>query len=459
MLVWFIILYLFITLLVGMLSVRWVKNSGDFILAGKRLPFFMATTTIFATWFGSETVMGSSSEFINGGFLSVIEDPFGASLCLILVGLFFARPLYRMNMLTFGDFYKIHFGRKAEIIASICLIWSYFGWVAAQMVAMGIVMHVIVPALAVNQCIIIASVIVIVYTYMGGMWAISITDFFQTIFIIVGLIITVVIVADEAGGFNNVLEHTPEGFFHFTPENTFQAWTEYIAAWITLGLGSIPQQDVYQRVMSSKSEKVAAWSSMTAGVMYFTIALIPLFLGLAATQLINWNGDSQLLLPQLILTKTHLAVQVLFFGALLSAIMSTASGAILAPAVILSENLIRPVFKSTSDKKFLFLTRLCVILIALISLGMALVEKNIYDLVGVASEISMVSLFIPLCMGLFLKSKNEFAAILSMVLGTAAWFIAVKLETGFPPIFTGTLVSLGGFIAGMLMLPHRKSQG
>ena len=100
----FIIIYLAITIIVGLLAARLVHNTEDYLLAGRRLPLYIATGTLFATWFGTETILGSSSEFAAGGLIAVVRDPFGAALCLILVGLFYARPLYRMKLLTFGDF-------------------------------------------------------------------------------------------------------------------------------------------------------------------------------------------------------------------------------------------------------------------------------------------------------------------------------------------------------------------
>lgn len=454
MLIAFILIYLLLTLAVGLWAGKLVKSSNDFILAGRKLPLMLATTTVFATWFGSETVMGASGEFAQGGFLRVIEDPFGASLCLLLVGIFFARPLYRMNLTTFGDFYRVYFGKKAEFIAAIFLIWSYLGWVAAQMVAMGIVLTTIVPSLNLEISIMLSSLVVIIYTVFGGMWAVSITDFFQTIMIIIGLITASVLITEQAGGFEAVMSVAPDDFFRFTPGNSASDWITWFAALLTLGLGSIPQQDVYQRVMSSKTESTAAWSSILAGIMYLSIALLPLYLGLTAKKLIAMPEDPQLWLTTLINEKTGIVLRIFFFGALLSAIMSTASGALLAPSVILSENLVKPFMKRPSDKKFLWLTRVSVGVVASISLILAFQEQGIYELVGVASEISLVSLFVPLCAGLFFKSRNEMAACASMILGATAWGIAKWTDPAFPPIFTGTLVSLVAYLC--LSLPSKK---
>ena len=454
MLLAFVLVYLAATLLTGLLASRLVKTTNDFMLAGQRLPFFMATATVFATWFGSETVLGASAQFSEKGLLGVIEDPFGASLCLLLVGLFFARPLYRLRLRTFGDFYRQQFGKRAEALAACCLIISYPGWIAAQFVALGFVVHLI-SGLPIEGAIVLASLVVVAYTFFGGMWAVSVTDWVQIVFIIVGLLAATHQVLGQVGGLPQVLSRTPDGFFRLLPPAGTRPWLEYAAAWITLGLGSVPQQDVYQRVMASRSEKVAVRSSVAAAFLYLTIAFLPLLLGLAATQILaSKPADSQLLLPNLILQHTSVWVQVLFFGALLSAVMSTASGALLAPATILSENLLRPRFQVLTDKQLLRLTQLSTLAVAAASLTMALLRRDIYELVGEASAISLVSLFVPLVMGLFLKSRHETAALLAMLCGLLAWFFAARFAPGIPELLTGLAVSVAAYAFG-LFLPKR----
>jgi Na+/proline symporter len=113
------------------------------MLAGRSLPIVLSSAALFATWFGSETVFGASSEFLKGGLYATIEDPFGASLCLLLFGLFFARKLYQMNLLTLGDYFRVRFGKKAELMFSVLMIPSYFGYTAGQLVALGLVINVV----------------------------------------------------------------------------------------------------------------------------------------------------------------------------------------------------------------------------------------------------------------------------------------------------------------------------
>ncbi len=449
MLTAFVLVYLLITILIGRWAARKVKSAGDFIVAGRSLPLGISTCVIFATWFGSETMLGATSEFARHGLIGVMEDPFGASLCLLLVGLFYARKLYRTNLLTFCDYFRERFGRKAEVVSALLMIPSYFGWIAAQIVAMGIVINTVMDVPH-GTAMIASGLIVMGYTYMGGMWSVSITDFIQTIMIIIGIVVIAVIVVHDAGGIQTVIDRAPAGTFRFLPDKDWNSWLHYLAAWFTIGLGSIPQQDVFQRLMSSKSERVAQYSSYLGSLMYLVIGSVPLLIVLCAQQLYPGLAaqGTEKILPNMVLQHGNLFIQVLFFGALLSAVMSTTSGAILAPATVLGENIIRPFFKNITDKQLLRVIRLSVVIVSAISMGMAFSSQDIYELVASSSVLSLVSLFVPLTAGLYWKRSSEGGAILSIILGTAGYIYSEVAGTETPSLFVGLLCSIAGMLAG-----------
>ncbi|WP_239693346.1 sodium:solute symporter family protein [Rufibacter roseus] len=445
---------------IGLWAARRVQNTSDFMLAGRSLPLPMATAVVFATWFGSETILGASAEVAEEGLIGMVEDPLGAALCLVLVGLFFARKLYLMNLLTFGDYYRVKFGRSAELVASVCLVVSYFGWVAAQMVALGIAFNLLLGT-TLLQGVVIGSVLVVLYTYFGGMWSVSVTDYLQTIMIILGLLVVTWWVMREKP-LAEVTATLPDDFYRITPKEgaSFSGWLNYLALWMTIGLGSIPQQDVFQRVMSAKSEKVAVRASLLAAFLYVTVALLPLVLAIYAKVLHPDLAakDAQMLVPSLILGTSPLVVKVLFFGALISAIVSTASGAILAPASILSENLLRPLLKEMNDKKLLALSRSSVLVVAVISLGFALSRSNIHELVSESSALSLVSLLVPLVVGIYFKKTSAGAAILSMVLGMGVWLVCKVLGTEVEPLWYGLGGSMLGYLVGLGMFCSQESE-
>ncbi|WP_114749997.1 sodium:solute symporter family protein [Pleomorphovibrio marinus] len=454
-----IICYLLATMAIGAFASKWVKNAQDFVLAGRQLPLFLSASALFATWFGSETIFGASSEYLEHGLLGVIEDPFGGALCLLLFGLFYLKPMYKMNLLTLGDVFKKLFGKKVELIASLFMVPAFFGYVAAQLVALSLILGA-VTGIDLSVGILVSAFIVVFYTFMGGMWAISITDFIQTIIIVVGLIWIAVMVTSEAGGIGNILAEAPEGSFTFFPQAAPKAWFHYLGAWAIIGLGSIPSQDIYQRVMAAKSEKVAQYSLYLASFFYLSFGLFPLFVALGAKILYPdlYLENQQMLLPEMVLQHGGLALQILFFGALLSAIMSTTSSGLLAPSAILSENIIKPLFKSKlSSAQLLWVLRTNVIIVAIIATLLANWKANIYELVAESSMLLLVSLFVPLTAGLYWKKANATGALCAIVFGMFTYLLLHSLEDlTVPAHLSATFVSALGQLIGSLLTQKNR---
>ncbi|MCB1783622.1 MAG: sodium:solute symporter family protein [Alphaproteobacteria bacterium] len=460
MLLAFVGMYLLVTIAIGLFAAKKVHSSADYVVAGRSLPIYVTIATVFATWFGSETVLGTSSTFLDEGIGGIITDPFGASLCLILVGVLFAGPLYRMKLLTIGDFYRRKYGRTVEVFVALAIMVSYLGWVSAQISALGLVFSVLTNGeISPETGMIVGGGIVLIYTLFGGMWSVALTDFMQMIMIVIGLIIIGFYVGGEAGGAGVVLNHAiDEGKFNnFFPEMNFAAVLAYIAAWVTMGFGSIPQQDVFQRVMSAKDEKTAVRGTVTGGALYFVFAFIPIFLAYSAVvidpELVSkWQAeDSQMILPYLILEHTPLIVQVMFFGALLSAIMSTASGTLLAPSAMFSENIMRGALPHLSDKQFLLMLRGTVVVFAGFVLFYAMnTELSIFAMVENAYKVTLAGAFVPLFAGVYWKRANTSGATLSIVFGVMTWlFLEFSAPEGtVPPQLAGLAMAIVGMVIG-----------
>ena len=461
-LVTFVLLYLMISVTIGLYAARLVHNSSDYTNAGRSLPLYIVIATVFATWFGSETVLGIPAKFANEGLRGVIEDPFGASLCLIFVGLFLARKLYRMNLLTIGDYYRFRYNKVVEIIVSLCIVISYLGWVSAQITALGLVFNVLSQGtISLAMGMVIGATIVLIYTLFGGMWSVALTDFFQMTIIVIGLLYIAYLVADMAGGAGVVIEHaSQEGRLIFFPQPTTAEVLAFIGAGVTIMFGSMPQQDVFQRVMSARSENISVIGAVAGGSLYFVFAFVPMFLAYAA-QLIDpamfaslINHDAQMILPTLVLSHTPILAQILFFGALLSAIMSTASGTLLAPSITLTENIIRE-FVPMNDTQLLFTTRVVVIIFTVIVTTFALLSQGmpIYEMVGNAYKVPLVGAFIPLVMGLYWRRATTQGALVSVVGGLSSWLLMefFGAESIWPPQLVGLLVAFFGMIVGSLL--------
>jgi Na+/proline symporter len=462
MLITFVLLYLSVTVAIGLWAATRVHNAKDYVVAGRSLPLAMTTATVFATWFGAETVLSVSATFAKEGLGGIVADPFGASFCLMFVALFFARAFYRMDLLTIGDFYRKRYGKPVELITSVAITASYLGWTSAQLTALGLVFSVLSGgAIGLSTGIVIGGVIVLGYTIWGGMWSVAMTDMFQSIVILVGLCAIAWLVSDMAGGTGKVIAAAAEaGRFEFWPKGGAKEWLWFAAAWMTLAIGSIPQQDVFQRVTSAKDEKTAVHATLAGAAIYFCFAFVPIFIAYSAlvidpamSQLFAAEDgrEIQRILPDLILERTPLWAQVLFFGALLSAILSTASGALIAPTALATENVVRPFMRNMSDRQFLLLLRVVLVVFTLAALLFALNSRStMYEMVQNAYKVTLVSCIVPLAAGIFWRRANTAGATLSVVFGLGTWVTAefVAPEATLPPQLAGLAASLFGMVLG-----------
>jgi SSS family solute:Na+ symporter len=460
----FVILYLLGTMGIGIYAGTRIKSTTDFAVAGRSLPLAMVITTTFATWFGAETVMGIPAKFVQGGLNAVVEDPFGASMCLVLVGAFFASRLYKMSLLTIGDFYRQRFGEGVEIFCSIAIILSYLGWVAAQITALGLVFSVLSGgAIAPATGMFIGTSLVLVYVLIGGMLAVAWTDFIQMIVLVVGLSLIAVMAGHQAGGADKVLDMAvANDWFKILPEHTPKGWIFFIGTAVTMMLGSIPQQDVFQRVMSAKDSDTARRGAMIGGFSYLAFAFVPMFIVASALIIMPTEtkdllaNDPQKVLPTLILTKMPLVAQIFFFGALVSAIKSTSSATLLAPSTSFVENILKNIKPGMSDKQVLLSLRITILIFTGLVLVYAIQMQGtaIYDLVSSAYQVTLVGAFVPLTFGLFWQRATTQGAVLSIAGGIGVWGLFLANEAWgevFPGQLAGLLVAVLGMVLGSLI--------
>jgi SSS family solute:Na+ symporter len=459
-LITFVVLYLLGTLGLGVWAGTRIKNTTDFAIAGRSLPLIMVITTTFATWFGAETVMGIPAKFIQGGLGALVEDPFGAGMCLILVGMFFATKLYKLNLLTIGDYYRERYGRGIEVFCSVAIILSYLGWVAAQITALGLVFSVLTGgAMSETMGMIVGTLAVLIYVVVGGFLAVAITDFIQMIVLVIGLTVIAFFAADLAGGAGPVLDMASKAdLWKILPPANFTDIAMFIGAAVTMMFGSIPQQDVYQRVMSAKNAPTARAGAMIGGASYILFAFVPMFIVGCAVIVMGDSAmalakdDYQRLLPTFIMTKMPLAMQILFFGALLSAIKSTSSATLLAPSTSFVENILKNLRPEMNDRQSLFAMRCTIVVFAALVLTYAIVMHGtpIYDLVSSAYQVTLVGAFVPLVMGLYWQRATTQGAILSVTLGIAVWLVFFPQFTTWGTLFPGQLAGLIAAFAGMI---------
>ncbi|MGD9347662.1 MAG: sodium:solute symporter family protein [Candidatus Aminicenantes bacterium] len=423
--------YVGILISVGIFATRNIKTSSDFIVAGRRLPLWLCVFTVFATWFGSGTLIGAAGAAYSKGFQGVISNPIGSALCLFLAGLFYVRFLRRMRLLTLPDLFRRRFGQRAEVLCGICIIPAYIGWVASIFVAFSYVLHT-VTGIDTTLAVFICAGITIIYTFSGGMWAVTLTDFIQALVIIVGLLILFPLVMNDVGGFSRLKMLTPSGHFSLFPEGNVLDWMWFFQALLIIGLGNIASQDLLQRAFSSRDEKVAQWSMYITTFLYITIAMIPVLLGMAGSVLMPEITDPEFILPALGIEYLPPLAMAIFVGALFSALMSSADGGILAPASIFSQNILKTFKKNVTERQFLWATRWSILAIGLLGLITALYFQNVYQLMVKSFSILFVSLIIPMTAALYWKKANGPGAVSSIVVGMVCWITLEVVQSTYP---------------------------
>ena len=459
MLIWFVSLYLLVTIGIGIFVSSRVKNTNDYAVAGRNLPLPVVTATVFATWFGAEAIFGVSSTFVKEGLNGVVADPFGSSLCLIIAGIFFSSKLYKLNIITLGDFYRARYNRTIEVLTTIAIVISYLGWVAAQIKALGLIFNLITHQFISEELgMVIGILIVLTFTVFGGMLSVAVLDFIQMIVVIGGLLYIAYAISLLTGGVIPVIESASINHkLDFFPKGNIWTWITFFGTWITMVLGSVPQQDVFQRVTSAKSAKVALYGSILGASIYFIFTFVPMFIAYSAT-LIDpeyFNGlvntNSQHVLPMLVLNYTPLFAQVIFFGAVLSAIMSCSSATLLAPSISFAENIVKAYFPKISDKDLLKIMRITLICFSAFVLLYALSSNlSIFGMVESAYKITLAGAFVPLVFGAFWKKANSQGALMAIIGGIGSWLF-VELFLGDNALIPAQLIGLGNSIIGMIV--------
>ncbi|MFM1758865.1 MAG: hypothetical protein RLY75_135 [Pseudomonadota bacterium] len=458
MLIWFVIIYWVVSVGIGLWAALRVKNTADFAAAGHSLPLPIVTATVFATWFGSEAVLGIPATFLKEGLGGIVSDPFGSSLCLILVGLFFARHLYNRRMLTIGDFFREKYGRTVEVLVTLCIVISYLGWVSAQIKALGLVFNVVSDgSITQTAGMLIGAGSVLIYTLFGGMWSVAITDFIQMIIIVVGMLYIGGEMTTQAGGVGIVFDHALAAgqFSNFWPDMNLASILGFTAALCTMMLGSIPQQDVFQRITSSKNVNIAVQAALLGGYLAYSATIISPDL---VKQYID--TDPQMILPKLILNHAPLIAQVMFFGALLSAIKSCASATLLAPSVTFAENIVRGLFKHLSDQDLLKIMRITVLCFTVAVTFFAInSELSIFKMVENAYKITLVAAFVPLAFGVYWSRANSLGGLLAVLGGLVTWIGCEMMAPTaiLPPQLAGLLASIIGMLLGGLIAGPRPT--
>ncbi|MCC5904865.1 MAG: sodium:solute symporter family protein [Balneolaceae bacterium] len=420
-----ILIYVLVQLGIGWWVSRYIKTEADYILAGRQLGYTLGTFTIFATWFGSESVIGASGAIYDGGLAGGTADPFGFGLCLVIMGFVFAAPLWKRKLTTLADLFRQRYSSGVEKLAVLFMVPSTLMWAAAQIRAFGQVLTAS-SSLELEIAIGIAATIVIVYTVLGGLLAVAYTDLIQGVILIFGLIALFFLVIfntpDIAGVWSSI---DPDRLTLRQPVGT--PLVDRIDIWAIPLCGSVVAQELVARVIATRSPKVARRSSITAGSMYLGFGLIPAFIGLVGLHLVPGIEDSEQIIPIMAQTYMPTVLYIIFAGALVSAILSTVDSALLVASSLVSHNIVVKSRPDMPEKKKVGWARIFVVVFGIVAWFIATNAEGVYDLVVDAAAFGTAGIFTIVVFGLFTKTGGKYAAAATLITAMTVWLSATYL--------------------------------
>lgn len=440
-------LVLFFAVMVGisLWARRRIHTGEDFIVAGRGLSGLMTTATIMATWYAAETILVTADWVRTDGIQVTVLEPIGIGCCLMLAGFIYARRLWETKLLTVADVVRTRFGAAAEKLQAFISL-NYFGWVAVQLIGLAGVFQVYFGLPIANGIILLATVLTL-YTLIGGMWSVALTDIVQLSLLLAGMVVLSFRVLAELGdgplnGLAALFEQVDAGLLVFVPEGSareLQLWFGLIV----LGLfGNIATQDLVQRMFSAHSGKTAARSCIAAGILYILFGALPVLLGLAGGVLLD-ESVTQGIIPALAEMLLSPSISVIFALTLTAAVTSSVDSGLLAPASVLARNVLGPLLKDRIE--LVTLTRMCVVVVALGSTALALTGTRASELIQGTYALSIPPLVL-LTAALYQKETRPLPGILTLATGIGLWLYqmvgairlgdpeAEILSPGFPVI-------------------------
>jgi SSS family transporter len=435
-------IYIVLMVAIGMYASGRTHTVTEFIVAGRGLPVWLCSTTIVATWFGGGTMMGASGAAYDNGMLGVIADPLGAALALLLFGFFFARLFRRLRILTVADYMAQRYGQVAAMAITATILFSNIAWVGAMLVAFGLVFETLTGTPLIVG-IVGGALVIFVYTAVGGLWAVALTDFLQMVIIVVGLVVLLVVVLLDVGGWSAISPRLSADTFRLLPgENTGEQWLNYLRAWTIVGLVDISAQTLMQRALAAKSERAAQNSFYLGGVGYLVFGMIPVTLGIIASVSMSGLADSEAVIPALAIEHLHPVAVAIFVGALLAAIMSSADSALLSCASMIANNVLPLVKHNPSDRLGLIVARAAIPVCGVVAIVVALKIQVVFDLMLDANILGLAAIIVPFILGVWWKKANRTGALSAMAAGLSAWLLTLFLAPSLPADFIGLGVSL-----------------
>jgi SSS family solute:Na+ symporter len=450
-----ITLYLILQLGIGIWVSRRIKTESDYILAGRNLGYGLLTFSIFATWFGAETIVGSAGRAYRDGVSLGSAEPFGYGLCLILMGLVFAAPLWRRKLTTLADLYRQRFSVGAERLAAIILIPSSIFWAAAQIRGFSYVISSATTDINGEVAIGIAAAFTIGYATFGGLLVDAINDVMQGLILAIGLGILFFAVIAQAGGIGALGQVLADpARVHAMPQG--ESMLALAERWAIPVGGSVIATELVGRVIAARSPTVAQRSSYFAATLYISIGLIPVLIGLLGPQLAPSLADEEQLLPFIAREILPVGFYAVFAGALIAAILSTVDSTLLVSSALLSHNLLVPGFGIVDERRKVLVARAGVVAFGVIAYVLALHATGVFTLVEQASAFGSAGALVTVCFGLFTTWGGSRTAIATLATGMIV-YLAASIAGTDTPFLISLGASLACYLTGSVVEPSHPS--
>ena len=450
-----IVVYLLIQLGIGAYAARRVRTEIDFVLAGRSVGLLLGTFSMFATNFGAETVMGSSAAVADEGLAGGRADPFGYTICWLLMALFVAYQLRSREYVTIGDFFRDRYNAVIEKLVVFIIMPGSLIWAAAQMMAFGQILAVI-SDIPLAQAIVFATALVVIYTFLGGMLGDILTDLVQGIVVIIGIFVLGWFVMNHAGGLAASLASIePEQLRFSRPD---ESPLQRLDTWMIPILGSVIMQEAVGRILSMKSPKAARQAAFGSAFIYLIVGAVPVYIALVGAHFNFQIEHRDEYLPDLARRLLPLPVFIIFIGGLVSAILSTVNSTLLAFATLASQNLILPVMRNRTPRQEIWITRALILVAGPITCFLALGGENIFELVQLSSSFGVAGVLAAFFGGLWFRRGGPVAAGLSLFVGMTVTVLGTFLydETWQAPFLYSVIAAVVACAAGAAIERRRR---
>lgn len=436
-----IVIYFLCMIIVGFVASRFTKSKEDFLVAGRRLSFPLYFGCMSALVLGGGSTIGSTKLGYLYGFGGIWLD-LSLGIGLIAMGFFITSKLSKMKALSINEVIEGSYGATARAFSSVLTFIYTLTVSVVQVLAIGTIFNVALGWDSVRSMV-VGGGIVILYTFIGGMWAVTMTDIIQFVIKTVGVLILAPIFAFSAvGGWDSLAASVPEANFSITSMG-FESMLTYFLLYAP---GILIGQDIWQRVFTAKNDRIAKTGAVSAGVYCIAYAFATVFLGMCVFTLYP-EIDAQNAFATGVINFLPAGIRGFVLAAALAATMSCSSGTILACSTVLYNDMYqRFINRNPDEKKAVWINRGFALLIGGLVMVCALWLQDVLVALDVAYAYLSGTVFIPVLASFVLKKFSPKAGLLSL---TASTIVVTGLF--FKYGFTSNYPILYGMLTGLIV--------